>query len=162
MSNPTAASFQRTIVLRGERNIFEDVAGVAGIYPGMLLDRKPDGTGAPYVRPHQVVGGRGACRIATEQVLNQGGTVDTVYALGDIVRYHEAKPGDIVKVLLLAGQVAVIGSKLISHGDGKFTVSADVDTNITLQTAYGEADVALDLSASGAVDTLIPMRVSFN
>ncbi len=156
MSTPV---FQRTIVLRGEYCIYEDVTNNSTIKPGMLLQRRDRGNGLPVVIPHGLAGGRGACLIATENPLNAGGTVDTTYAAEDVVRYHHAKPGDIVNVLLAAGQNAKIGSELISAGNGKFTVSADVDTNITLQSAFGTADTALNLTASGAVDTLIPMRV---
>ena len=156
---PLTPVFQRTILLRGEACIYEEVCGSSAIKPGMLVNRmlgQPGNT--VVVVPHAVAGGRGANMFATEQVLNGGGTVDTAYAAGDIVRLHIAKSGDIVNVLVASGASLQIGTPLISNAAGKFVASATMDSVVTTQKVFGEAliDVA---TGTLAADTLVPMLV---
>ena len=152
----TTASFNRTILLRAEPNIFEDVCGSSAIKPGYLLRRligQP--SNSPVVIPHDKASGRGAVRVATEQVLNQGSTVDTAYAAGDIVRCHVGHGGQLVKMVLKANHKVVPGTPLISNGDGTLIPSADTDTIISTEQVIGESIDSLDLTVSSAVDTLV-------
>ena len=155
----TTPVFNRTIVLRGEYNIFEDTCGSSAIKPGMLINRITGQPGnIPVVIPHAVSGGRGANQIATEQPLNSGGTVDTAYAAGDVVRSHVAKSGDIVNVLVKSGQSLKVGTPLISNGDGTFIASAAADSIINTQKVFGEAWIDTP-TGTLAADTLVAMLV---
>lgn len=148
----------RTIVVRGEYNIFEDVCGATAIKPGYLIQRRTVG-GSVVVQPHSRSGGRDVVRVATEQPLNAGGTVDTAYAAGDIVREHVAAPGQIVLMVLKSGVKADAGTVLVSNGDGRLTISTALSSQVATEDPVGEAFEALDLTASSAVDTLIPVLI---
>lgn len=154
--NPSVGN--RTIVLRGTYNIFEDVCGATAIKPGYLIQRRTV-SGIPVVQPHSRQGGRDTVRVATEQPLNGGSTVDTAYAAGDIVREHIARSGDIVLMVLKAGNSVVAGTVLVSNGDGRLIPSTALSSMVSTEHAIGEAYEALNLTASGAVDTLVPVVV---
>jgi hypothetical protein len=134
----------------------ESPAGEAGIYPGMLIELNTAGA----VIKHATEGGHGEAAVAMEDAL-QGGIVDTVYTNGEIVSYGLPCKGGEFNVLLKAGETAVIGSKLISGGDGTWKVDTNVSSGVTIsgQGRLAVATEALDLSASGAVNTLVSARI---
>jgi len=141
---------------KGDWRHEEASAGAAGIYPGMLV--MLNSAGAVVV--HDTEGGNAECAIVMEDAL-QGKTVDDVYTSGEIVFYGIPVTGAVFNVLLEAGQTAVIGSKLISAGNGKFKVDTDVSSGVTIggRGRMLVTEEALDLSASGSSDTLIAARV---
>jgi hypothetical protein len=141
---------------KGDWRHEEALAGEAGIYPGMLVSLNSAGA----VIMHATEGGRGEVAIAMEDAL-QGKTVDDVYTNAEIVSYGIPVTGAVFNVLLQAGETAIIGSELISAGNGKFKVDTNVSSGVTID-AKGRmliAEEALDLSASGSSDTLIAARV---
>ena len=140
-------STENQILLTGERQVEENVAA-GTISPGMLIELES----ADKVQAHSSAGGVGEKAFAVEDAL-QGNTVDDDYSADDLVSYVIAHPGDQVNAILKAGETAVIGSKLISGGDGTLTV----------YSASGEvvavALEALNLSGQGAVATRIKTRI---
>jgi len=127
----------------------EIVAGAAGIYPGMLLTR-----GASGVVVHATEGGRHEKMFALEDAL-QGQTVDDVYTSGEIVFLILPNLGSEVYALLEDGQNVVVGTELISAGNGKLKAVADLESGETLSQVVGVAAEAKDLTGSNTEDTLI-------
>jgi len=143
----------RSIILVGNPLLDEIVAG-ATISPGMLLRKQSTGV----VNPAATEGGREERMIALEDAL-QGKTVDDNYAAADIVSIGRFKRGEKFQGLLKAGVGVVVGEQLISAGDGTFIGVADATSAGVVVDVIAVADEALDLSASGSVNTLIQMRI---
>lgn len=149
---------RNTIVLKGlDTSRYEEGRASVAIMPGYLIQTHTDGT----LKPHATAGGTfPGAKVAIEDGLigmtvtgyNPIPRTTTGYAIGDLVRYHIIKPGDQVQLVLKAGENAAIGSKLSSNGDGTMQVVAGTEG------VEFEALEALDLSAGGSVDTLIPAR----
>lgn len=139
------------IRLIGEGRVEEDV-GSGAIKPGMLLE-KFTSSGDVKVKAHSTSGGFAERAVAVEDAL-QGKTVDDAYTSGDRVSYLLGKPGDVVQMILNAGEDVDVGDQLISNGDGTVIKATGTPKQI-----IGSAEEAKDLSASGAVDTLIAVRL---
>lgn len=131
----------------------EHDAGASGIKPGMLVKTNS----ADAVVVHATEGGDGECLVVREDSY-QGNTVDTAYTSGDPVFCGIPAPGCEFQGLLEAGQVAVIGSDLMSAGNGKWKLVSDADSDVTTTKVLAVAREAKNLSGIGAVDTLIKMR----
>ena len=130
-----------TILLKGDLGRRYDEARAIGICsPGHLLQLDSAGK----VLKHSTVGGR-TNMIAQENGL-LGGTIDTAYAVGDIVPYHIFHTGDMLNFRLpVAAPAVVIGDRLISNGDG------------TVIKAYGSggSDLYVNTAASAAVTNTV-------
>ncbi len=131
----------------------ESVAGEAGILPGMILILNSSN----QVVKHATAGGDygDELLVAIEDQL-QGKTVSDVYASGDIVTYMIAHIGSELNLLLDDGEAVVIGSKIISTGDGTVKLTTGVP-----KANIGVATAALDLSASAnTANGLVPVRIT--
>ncbi|MCP4566490.1 MAG: hypothetical protein GY841_02785 [FCB group bacterium] len=96
----------------------EELLAVAAISPGYLCEK----TSAGKVQAHSSTGGAHMRLFAREDSL-QGDNVDTAYAADDIVSLAYIPPGNRVQSVLGLNQTAVIGSNLISGGDGTLIVA---------------------------------------
>ena len=145
---------------------------VTALYPGMLLQLNSAG-----VAPHTTAGGFAERAFALEDVL-QGNITSTQYGVGsgtygvagyigpDMVQYALEMPGSEVNAMLAAGYAYTVGEKLISAGDGTLKPASASDSAVVLDQAVaiilplpGTTGTGLDLSATGAVATLHPVRV---
>lgn len=152
----------RTIRLVGDGVQKEAVAN-AEILPGNLLEILSTGK----VQKHSVAGcltvaGRPVpLMVASENNLMGMGigtgtlngtfvTITKAYAALQPVLIVCPRPGDSVVMYLKAGQNVVVGSPLTSNGDGTLKLAT-----ASGETVIGRAGEACDLSASGAVNTLI-------
>lgn len=132
----------------------EAVAGEASIYPGMLLELNSDGE----VIMHDTEGGRAEKAFAIEDAL-QGNTVDDAYAADDVVAYIIPVQGAEVNALLKAGYDYAIGDELISAADGTLKQATEISSGETVDDVVAVVTEAVDLTGSGAVDTLASVRV---
>jgi len=139
---------------KGEFRQEEAVAGAAGIKPGMLV--KLNSAGQAIVHASQ--GGRAEKAFAIEDAL-QSKTVDDAYVSGSIVSYILPGQGSEVNALIEAGQDIAVGDELISAGNGKLKKASDADSGVTVAEVVAIAMEAVNLTASGAVDTLAAVRV---
>ncbi len=135
------------IYSKGEYRTEEYDAGEAGIYPGMLLEINSSNAVIKHNSPSTVA----EALFAIEDAL-QGKVVADVYTSGAKCACIIAQKGAVVNALLHAGTNYTIGTILESHGDGTLAAGS------TYPVAVVE-DSACDLSASGAVDTLHPVRI---
>ncbi|MHA1170340.1 MAG: hypothetical protein ACTSRU_21135, partial [Candidatus Hodarchaeales archaeon] len=67
--------------------------------------------------------------------------------------------GNDCQAFLKAGENVDIGEKLISAGDGTLIAASSVSSGTTVADNVATAQEAKDLSGSGAVDTLIKVRI---
>ena len=91
--------------------------------------------------------------VAKEDVL-RGKTVADAFAAADIVPIHMAAPGDVLQMRFLAGGNYARGALLILDSAGRVKLLSAVTSGVTVKKVIGEVWEALNLSASGAVDTL--------
>lgn len=146
-----------------------ELPAAATIFPGMLLQASTGG-----VIPHGTTGGVAEKMIALEDAL-QGGTIQGYWGLGqlsggaatgytvvgllgqgpDPVQIAIETSGNMANMLLLAGFNYPVGTFLISDGAGhlKPTTGTPAQTIATIPYNYG-----INLSASGAVNTINPVR----
>jgi len=132
----------------------EAVAGAAGIYPGMLL--KKNSSGEAVI--HDDEGGFSERMVAVENAL-LGGTTTTVYTSGEALQYVMALPGEELMMLLEDEQNAIIGSQLISAGNGKLKLVGDLESGEVTDQIIAEAMEAQDLTGSNTSDTLTKVRM---
>ncbi len=135
----------------------EAVAGIAGIYPGMLLKLNSSGE----VILHTTEGGElgDEVLIAEEDAL-QGNTIATVYTLAEVVSYIVAPKGSVLNMLIEDGQDIAIGDKIMSAGNGKLKITTDLESGETLAHVVGVAEEANDLTGSNTSDTISAVRLS--
>ena len=131
----------------------------AVISPGMLVERLSDDT----VQPHSTEGGDGAIIVAMEDAL-QGKTVADAYTASTStvktpIMLGLPVQGSEMNMLIKAGETITIGMDLISAGDGSLIDEASMSSGGTVAKVIGKAAQALDLSASGAVDTLAAVAI---
>lgn len=118
------------------------------IKPGHIVENVAAGTCKKNTR---VVVGAVPRRIALHNA-EEGKTVDDAWASGYRVKYKDCLPGDEVQCMLKAGSTAVKEELLRADATG-----CVLDSGST--APYCHALETLDLSASGAVDTLILVRL---
>lgn len=146
----------KTIHLLGEARTEEDIAGGA-LTPGHLVEKYND-SGDAKLRVHQTQGGFAERAVAVEDAL-QGREIDTAYAADERVTYKLFATGSVAYLYLKAGQNVALGDKLISNGDGTLIANGQEATGVSVEQIVGQAEEALDLSATGAVDTRLPVRL---
>jgi hypothetical protein len=91
----------------------------------------------------------GPVKLLKEDVLN-GRTVDTAYAVGEQVPYHNCQPGDIVQVRVQSGQTVVKGNGASAVATGLWNVAT---VNSVAEFLEGSGGAAL------TVDTLMRARI---
>ena len=162
------------IWLSGEGVLKEAACGTA-LYPGHLVMLNSSGN----VIPHNTEAGYAERAFALEDAL-QGNIVTTAYAVAtgstgasswmgpDRVQYAILSPGAVVNAKLKAGYVYTVGGQVVSAGDGTLEPVASLSTTtVTVKQVIGillaplgsTSTTAIDLSATGAVATLSPIRV---
>ena len=141
------------IQLDGDGYRVEEAIANAAINPGNIVEKMSTGK----VRKHATEGGYGLVMVAVEDAL-QGNTTATAYASAALVQYHLESPGTRFQALLKAGENVSIGTALISDGAGRLIALASASSGTTVKRIIAWAEEALDLSGSGAVDTLIAVR----
>jgi len=134
-----------TIILKNYLNIFEEFTAEAAITPGNLIELIADGK----VQKHAGADGFAMPMFANVDAL-QGKGKDDAYAAGDKVQVWIPQRGDQVNAILANGETAVIGSKLVSAGDGTLKVYDVVSGTEEIIVAI--ALKAVDMSGSSAVD----------
>jgi hypothetical protein len=153
-----------TIALTGEFQYKEGLAG-GTITPGHLIEVYDD-SGTKKLRVHATEGGLAERAFAIEDPLQgqtalspESRTIDTNYVDTEQARYVLAAPGSVVQAWLEAGENVTQGDKLISSGSWTLIADGCEASGTTVRQVIGVAEETLDLSASGAVDTRIDIRV---
>jgi len=126
---------------------YEEHVADAALSPGHLLEINSDNE----VLKHNSADTVAECLFAMEDAL-QGRLVSTAYAAAEVVPCILPAKGSVVNARLYAGTSYTVGAMLESNGDGTLA------TGTTYPIAVVE-DSACDLSGSGAVDTLHPVRI---
>ena len=124
----------------------EEALAAAELYPGHLVEF----TSAGKFQKHSTAGGVAERIVAVEDAL-QGNTISTAYAADALVSANVEQPGNQVQMFLAAGENVANGAKLESAGGGALQA-------VTTGTVIAVAAEAKDLSASGAVATLMAVR----
>lgn len=134
------------VLLKGAPNRFQRDAG-GTITPGQLVQI---GTNNRVTR-HSAAGGQHYRWFAVERDY-MGDEMDVNYLVNEAVEIQSARPGEVINALLKDGETAVIGSRLVSAGDGDVAVDATSSIADQDQTIVGIALTALDLSDSSGAD----------
>lgn len=150
------------IYLRGHFELQENVANAA-LNPGHLIQLRSDGK----VEKHSFAGGHAEAFFAIEDANrglsvfnNDGTTVTTAYAAADLVPGMIFGKGAECLGILKAGQNVAKGAKLVSNGDGTLVAATHADSaTVQAPIVLAIATQALNLSATGALDTLISIRI---
>lgn len=137
-----------TIVLKGDLGRRHEEARAIGVCsPGHLLQR--DSAGRVLV--HSTPGAKSNL-IAKEQALS-GGTIDTAFAVGDLVPYHIIGSGDQLNFRLPAGaRAVVINDRLISKGDGTVIKAYGADGTNLLYASVAASAAVTDTVTETAFD----------
>jgi hypothetical protein len=113
----------KTIVRVGNPLRDEAVAN-GSLYPGYMIELQSTGK----------VVAQSAAGLATAEkafaIENdlKGDGIEVVYASGDLVQYAIFKSGEVVRGVIAANDVSVIGSKMAAKGDGTVHVAGTGDT----------------------------------
>lgn len=126
-----------------------ELPAAAGITPGMLIEEITAGT----VQAHATSAGYAEKMFAQEDAL-QGRTVADAYVATDPVSIAVCAPGSRVLALMKAGHAYTKGQHLMSNGDGTL-----IGGSGSQKTDVAVVVDAIDLSASGAINTLTSVRV---
>jgi len=146
-------STENQVHLRG-RFDRDECRAAGAISPGHLTEIDSAGE----VQVHSTQGGRAGRTFAEIDAL-QGDTLDDDYAADALVALNIEQEGNETQAFLYAGEKVSIGDELISNGDGTLIANGSEAGGVTVVDIIAEAREAKDLSGSGAVDTLIQVRV---
>ena len=138
----------KTIHLVGDYRRNEKIA-VEALSPGHLLEL----TSADKVQKQSTANVAVERLVAIEDVL-QGKTITQAYAIDDLVSHNVEDAGAEAQVFIKAGEDLAIGDKVAPAGDG--TLAATTASGAVFFASMMEA---VDLSASGAIDTLAHVRL---
>jgi translation initiation factor 6 (eIF-6) len=160
------------ILLAGEARRMEAPCGTA-LYPGYLISLNSSGA----VIPHAVEGGAAEKAFAIEDAL-QGRIVSTQYAVAtgtpgtpgyvgaDPVQFIIGTAGTEVNAMLAATYAYTVGEQLISTGDGTLMPATSASSGGLVKQVVavvlalpGTISTGIDLSGTGAVATLHPVRL---
>lgn len=130
----------------------EDFLASAAITPGMLVEMH-DNSGATAWRPHDTDSEMVSVAVALDRPENNY-TIDTDYAVGDMVPVAFLPPGAMFYGIIPSGQDISNAELLQSNGDGK--LKAATATTATANTAKFQS---LDNPGSVTVDTRIRVQV---
>jgi len=146
-------STENRIHLKGEFQR-EELVAAGTIKPGYLIEQ----TSAGKFQAHSTEGGYAERIVAVEDAL-QGNTISDDYSAADLVSANIEAPGNVVQMYLKAGENAAINDDLISAGDGTLIENGSETSGTTVKQIIAKAQEAKDLSGSGAVNTLIAVRL---
>lgn len=132
----------------------DEARAAAAISPGDLIEWTSAGT----VQVHSTEGGYALAIFAEVDAL-QGNTLDDDYSAADLVAMNAEAKGSETQAFLKAGEDVAIGALLISKGDGTLIENGSESSGVTVRQVVAVAREALDLSGSGAVDTLMRVQV---
>jgi hypothetical protein len=132
----------------------EELVAAGTIKPGYLIEQ----TSAGKFQAHSTEGGYAERIVAVEDAL-QGNTISDDYSADDLVSANIEAPGNVVQMYLKAGENAAIDDDLISAGDGTLIENGSETSGTTVRQIIGKSQEAKDLSGSGAVNTLIAVRL---
>lgn len=137
-------------------------AGESGIYPGMLLKLVSDGD----VEIHDTAGGRAEALFAEEDAL-QGKGVDAsvsanVYTEDNVVQCILPGLGCEIRALIADEIDVSIGDRLVSNGDGRLKLLADLDSGDidVFVIAVAMEDCDLTVSDTPSTGTLCRVRIT--
>lgn len=134
------------VLLKGAPNRFQRDAAAA-ITPGQLLQINSTNK----VQRHATSRGAHIRWFAVERDY-VGDDLDVSYSANQAVEIQSARPGEVINGLLKDGETAVIGSKLVSGGNGDLIVDPGSSATDGDNTIVGIALTALDLSDSSGAD----------
>lgn len=135
-----------------EGNSSEALAGASGIYPGMLV--MPTSAVPDTAVVHATAGGDTETLIVVEDGL-VGGTVDTVYASGGLMKLYSGEPGDVVQMRLTYGVSYARGDVLISAGDGSLKKTTGSPAKV-----FGRIEEAIDYTSESTLNKLGKVRLA--
>lgn len=138
----------KTILLKGDP-LRKERTAAGTITPGHLIELDTNGD----VIVHATSGGVAAPMFAIENAL-EGNEIGDNYSSGDQVQYVVGRPGDEIYAWLADGETAVIGSFLLSNGNGQLKVFTGDSADAAEPLA--QALEALDLAAT---TTLVATRI---
>jgi len=144
-----SVSINNKIHQRGPFTAIE-LAAAAALSPGHLLEETSSKT-----LQKATLGAIGHERIFAQEDALQGKTTADAYAQNDMVQAYIELPGNRCLAMCHAGTNYTVGMRLSSNGDGtlkRLTVSSDFEIAVVV--------TANDLSVSGAVDSLVEVRIS--
>lgn len=164
-----ASSTPHTIVLRSNNpeNMIQRVSeapcqAAVTITPGMLLAWGTTNTVKPHPTADIAVEGR---KVAIENpwsdhtliASTNGPNIDHAYAAAETVGYIFAQPGDVLYMLLKAGENVAKGAPLSSDGAGALKAITNA-ASVVLEAIFGYANEAVD-NSGGATPARIRVRV---
>lgn len=126
-------AIKRSVLVKGNPEINEDLAASAQVKPGYLV------TQATAVVHHATAGGNAPRAVALERdELGTGidntyqgeGTGSAFYASGDTVKVAVGYPGCVFTMFLASGYVVARNGALQSHGDGTLRPSEASQTSL--------------------------------
>ena len=142
---------ERTVIVKSDGNDYtrkEGVAHTSTILPGMLIYKLSTGKWAA----HATAGGIAQAAFALED-LRGDKDIDDTYTADEQIQVAICRRGCEVNVLLADGETALIGSILVSNGDGYFKVlTADSSGTVLEDYPLVIAQAALDMSDSSGAD----------
>ena len=139
-----------TIVIKSYLDIRDEHIAAASITPGMLIERVTAGT----VQAHASDGGSARRVWAIEDGM-QGNGIDDDYAADDPVQCWSTVNGEEIYALLEAGEVAVIGSKLVSAGNGYLKVFTGESLGPEAIVAEAQEAVSAAASSTATADRIL-------
>lgn len=148
-----------TIMLKGQSR-HEEFYASGAVTPGHLIEQTSAALslGNGTAKVHATEGGHAERIFATEDAL-QGKLISDAYTSAALMMAAVAEPGAEVNAWLKSGENVSIGDKLISAGDGTLIADGSEGSGTTVYQIVGYSMEAVNLSASGAVDTRIVVRV---
>jgi hypothetical protein len=146
-------STENQVHLRGDFDR-DEIRAAAALSPGHILEKTSAGT----CQKHSLEGGA-AERMFAEIDALQGNTLSDAYATGGLVAINLEQRGNDTQAFLKAGESVSIGDILISGGDGTLIAEVSASSGTTDNDRIAVAQETKDLSGSGAVDTLIEVRI---
>lgn len=131
----------------------------ADITPGMLLERSAADTVIPHANAiletsPKLVAVENPAYVKAPSLK----AINTVYATGELVHIISARPGDYMWMWLDIGQLAVVGSPLVSFGNGHLAVGdAPPYTSGAIAAVSLEA---IDTTPGGSVPVRIKVEIA--
>lgn len=134
-------------------NYSEAVAGAADIMPGHLVMMNADGPPDEAV-VFATTGGDTETLIVVEDGMI-GGTVDTPYPNGGVMKLYSGQPGDVVQMRLTRGVSYARGDILISANDGSLRKTTGTPSKV-----FGRVEEAIDYTSEATTNKLGKVRLA--
>lgn len=145
----------KTILLdaNGDRG-HDEAPAAAALSPGHLITKDSNGAFAKHASL-----GNFADKCFAKEDAYRGKTTADAYATADTVFAHYAVTGERVNALLKPGVSYAKGDELISAGDGTLMKRTAASTTTLVKQVIAKVEVALNLSATGAVAAVTAVRI---